>query len=212
MRPIVVRDDDAPDDAIVVVRGGEMNSDVVRRTATDAHNEYGIYTLSVFLALDSTVDELCRFRPELQRYGKVRMSTVGRLRTLGFALIPTIDRPHFDIVLPDLTDATLDRLELASTFRSPTQPRSIGCGHVDVGSVARYHRRDVDGLTHGSVRNARAGLKLAPGRYVVVGNEEAESAVAEVVRIGDDGVVLVRVLPGSVDDNRALLDVLPTPR
>jgi hypothetical protein len=75
-----------------------------------------------------------------------------------------------------------------------------------------YHRRDVDGLTHGNVRNARAGVDLAPGKYIVVGNEDADAAVAEVVRIEDDGVLLARVLPGSVDDNRALLDVLPTPR
>jgi len=56
--------------------------------------------VSVFLALDVTVDELCRDRPELQRYGKVRLTTAGRLRSLGFALVPTLDRPHYDVVLP----------------------------------------------------------------------------------------------------------------
>lgn len=72
-----------------------------------------------------------------------------------------------------------------------------------------YHRRDGDGSTHGNVRNARADVELAAGRYVIVGNEEAEAAVAEVVRIDDNGVVLVRVLPGSVDDNRSLFETLP---
>ena len=71
-----------------------------------------------------------------------------------------------------------------------------------------YHRRDGDGFTHGNVRNARSDVELAPGRYVVVGNEEAGAAVAEVVRIEEKGVVLVRVLPGSVDDNRLLVKVL----
>jgi hypothetical protein len=75
-----------------------------------------------------------------------------------------------------------------------------------------YHRRDSDGLTHGNLRNARSELELMSGRYVVVGNEEAESAVAEVVRVEDNGVVLVRVLPGSVDDHRSLLQTVPTPR
>jgi len=70
-----------------------------------------------------------------------------------------------------------------------------------------YHRRDGDGFTHGNVRNARSDVELAPGRYVVVGNEEAGAAVAEVVRIEEKGVVLVRVLPGSVDDNRLLVNV-----
>jgi len=72
-----------------------------------------------------------------------------------------------------------------------------------------YHRRDADRLTHGNVRNARSDLELAPGRYVIVGNEAADAAVAEVVRIYDNGVVLVRVLPGSVDDKRALIETVP---
>jgi hypothetical protein len=74
-----------------------------------------------------------------------------------------------------------------------------------------YHRRDSDGLTHGNLRNARSELEL-PGQYVVVGTEEAVAAVAEVVRVDDGGVVRMRVLPGSADDNRSLLQTWPTPR
>jgi hypothetical protein len=64
-----------------------------------------------------------------------------------------------------------------------------------------YHRHDADGLTHGNLRNTRAGLTLSPGQHIVVGNDEADAAVGEVVRIEENGVVLVRVLPGTVDDN-----------
>ncbi len=74
-----------------------------------------------------------------------------------------------------------------------------------------YHRRDADGLTHGNVRNACPGSQMEPGRYVVVGNEEADAAVAEIVRFEDKGVVLVRVLPGSVEDNLMYLEIVPTP-
>ncbi|MGI9053902.1 MAG: hypothetical protein ACR2HQ_14880 [Ilumatobacteraceae bacterium] len=63
MRPIRLRDEDPPDDTIVVVRGGEMNGATVRRTATDAFDEFGIYAVSVFLTLDTPFDELCRARP-----------------------------------------------------------------------------------------------------------------------------------------------------
>lgn len=73
-----------------------------------------------------------------------------------------------------------------------------------------YHRRDADGLTHGNARNARPEVEFVPGRYLVVGNEEADPAVAVVVRINDNGVVLIRVLPGSVEYNRASL-TLPKP-
>jgi hypothetical protein len=68
-----------------------------------------------------------------------------------------------------------------------------------------YHRTDGDGLTHGNVRDASEGADIREGRYLVVGNEEAEAAVAQVVAIREKGTVLVRVLPGSVDDHRDLL-------
>lgn len=74
-----------------------------------------------------------------------------------------------------------------------------------------YHRRDADGLTHGNARNLRAGVSVESGVHIVVGNDEAEPAVAEVVRIDDDGVVLVRVLPGTLDDHRHLLHPLSLP-
>lgn len=88
-----------------------MQSAYIRRTATDAHDEFGIYAVSVFLALDEPVPALCGREPFLARYGKVRRSTVGRLRAEGFALLPTLRRPHYDVVLADVTDGTLARLD-----------------------------------------------------------------------------------------------------
>lgn len=71
MTSIELRDEEPPDDAVVVVRGGEMNSAFVRRLAQD----------------------------------------------------PTLARPHFDVLLPDLADGTLDRLELAfdQPIRNPAR-------------------------------------------------------------------------------------------
>lgn len=111
MSPIVLRDEEPPADVLVVVRGGEMRSDYVRRTAADARDEFGIYAVSVFLALDEPVRDLCAREPFLARYGKIRLSTVGRLRVEGFALLPTLSRPHYDVILPDLADGTLVRFD-----------------------------------------------------------------------------------------------------
>ena len=55
-----------------------------------------------------------------------------------------------------------------------------------------YQRRDDEGLTHGDTRHARAGLVLEPGMTLIVGNEDANSAVAEVVRI-NNGIVFLRI-------------------
>ena len=123
MTSIELRDEEPPDDVVVVVRGGEMNSAFVRRSAQDTHDEVGLYAISVFLAVDESYEDLCRAEGGLARYGKVRLSTAGRLRALGFALLPTLARPHFDVLLPDLADATLDRLELAFDQPIPNPAR-----------------------------------------------------------------------------------------
>jgi hypothetical protein len=68
-----------------------------------------------------------------------------------------------------------------------------------------YQRRDEDGLTHTSLRAAEPGVTVTPGSYVVVGNEDADPAVAQVVAIEDNDVVLVRVLPGRAEDHLKLV-------
>lgn len=68
-----------------------------------------------------------------------------------------------------------------------------------------YLRTDGQGLTHTSVRNARPAMSLRVGDHVVVGNEDADPAVARVASVDDDGLVLVAVLPGSVEAHQALL-------
>jgi hypothetical protein len=122
MRTIELRDEMPPDDGVVVVRGGQMNSEFVIRTASRTFDEIGLWTVSVFITAGSVL-ELCRSVVELERYGKVRLSNVGRLRSLGFVLIPTLNFPHFDVVLPDLDGSTLDRLELAFDVPIPNPAR-----------------------------------------------------------------------------------------
>ncbi len=124
MRPFILRSEEPPDDVVVVVRGGEMNSDYVREAARDSFLESGLYGISVFLAIDAPVEELCVMEPYIARYGKVRLTTVGRLREAGFALLPTLDRPHYDVVLPDTSDTTLDRLEASFDRPIPNPGRT----------------------------------------------------------------------------------------
>jgi hypothetical protein len=101
-----------------------MHSDYVIRTASDAHDEYGMFSISVFLALDATVEDLCAEERHLARYGQVRLSTVGRLKARGFALLPTLARPHYDVVLPDIEEPTLERLDTCFEPAIPNPKRS----------------------------------------------------------------------------------------
>lgn len=68
-----------------------------------------------------------------------------------------------------------------------------------------FMRTDENGLTHASMRNARPGLTLHVGDHIVVGNEDADPAVARVVSIDPDGIILLAVLPGPVEDHRSLV-------
>lgn len=126
MSPILLREEDPPDDAVVVVRGGLMSSDYVREALRVSYRDIQIYAVSVFLALDQTWEELCGVEPYLARYSQVRISTVGRLRTAAFTLLPTLQRPHYDVLLPDPTDRTLARLEEAFDPPRPNPARAVG--------------------------------------------------------------------------------------
>ncbi len=102
MRFVLLRGEDPPAEAVVVVRGGMNGLDpaTVSRSASRSLDSMGLLGVSVFLALDQTVGELCGSLGELVRYRQVRMSTVGAVRAAGFAVLATGDRPHSDIVLP----------------------------------------------------------------------------------------------------------------
>ena len=69
-----------------------------------------------------------------------------------------------------------------------------------------YHRTDGEGITHTSIKDLERPRTLQRGMFVMVGNEEADAAVAEVVAVESDGLVLVRVLQGAVEDHVELVE------
>lgn len=74
-----------------------------------------------------------------------------------------------------------------------------------------YHRRDTDKLTHGNVRKARSDLELAPGRYVVVGNEVAEKRQSRTSYGSCTTAWYSCACFGIVERDRARLQTVPTP-
>ena len=109
---LVVRDEEPPDDTVVVVRGGLAAAESIRRTAEVSQAMHGFYGVSVFLAIDLTVEKLVHRTPELSpdRYKQLRTSTVGQIRQAHFDLLATADWPHYDVVLADLDEETIQRL------------------------------------------------------------------------------------------------------
>ncbi len=72
-----------------------------------------------------------------------------------------------------------------------------------------FQSGDDEGITRANVRNLRPGLRLCVGDKIVVGNEDAESGVGEVIELGQNGVAMIKVFPGSLTENYFRLD---TPR
>jgi hypothetical protein len=68
-----------------------------------------------------------------------------------------------------------------------------------------FQRMKDDGHLLARARNARPGLTIIAGRYLVVGCEDARPAVARVLTVTADGSLELQVLPGPVDLHRDLL-------
>lgn len=52
------------------------------------------------------------------------------------------------------------------------------------------------------VEDAAAGVELAPGRFVSVGSQDADTAVAQIIAVDADGNIDLQVLPGGVKGPR----------
>jgi hypothetical protein len=102
-------DDELPDGVTIVVRGGELDPDVLRADALRNQAVYGSYGISVFAVRDITLDELAQ-QPPLVRFGVLTLMTAGAVREAGLRLEPTGKNPrHYDIGFDDLADG-IDRL------------------------------------------------------------------------------------------------------
>jgi hypothetical protein len=115
LRPSL-RNEAAPDDGIVVVRGGPSSIEKLLTHARRTHDAFvldgnPLWGISVICALDdigpASLDPLLR---RFASYRVVHLPYMGQLRDAGFDLLPTFKRPHFtvrlqspDDVLPLLT-------------------------------------------------------------------------------------------------------------
>lgn len=105
--------DELTDDNAVVVRGGDLDAEILRDDALRNHEIYGTYGISVLAARDLTLDELAQQAP-LVRFERLAIVTVGALLARGLRLEPTGRNPrHYDVSFDDLDEgvAKLSRCE-----------------------------------------------------------------------------------------------------
>ena len=69
--------------------------------------------------------------------------------------------------------------------------------------------RVYSGLTYGHLDDAAPGVDVRAGGCLVVGDDDADPAVAQVIEVKADGTVLLRVLPGHAEQHATLVGPLP---
>jgi hypothetical protein len=81
------------DKGTALVRGGDLDPDVLRADALRYHGIYGVYGISVFAVRDATLEELAQQVP-LIRFERLTQMTVGDVIAIGLHLEPTGRNPH----------------------------------------------------------------------------------------------------------------------
>ena len=125
-----LRDGDVLEDGdVVLVRGGDLDPDVLRADAVRYHSIYGTFGISVFAVRGVTVDELAQQVP-LVRFDRLILLRVRAVLAVQMRLEPTGRNPcHYTVGFDDLDDG-VRRLPTARTrsCRTPTTTRNLDGG------------------------------------------------------------------------------------
>jgi hypothetical protein len=114
-RPLL-RAEQAPSSATIVVRGGSDTREKLRRHAQRTARAWSLdgqplLGISVFAVIDGPLEDLLRQR--FTNFRTIYLPTVARLGGYGFGLLPTGQRPHFTVRLHHSDDRELDQLHAA---------------------------------------------------------------------------------------------------
>jgi hypothetical protein len=116
-----LRSEEPPDDAFVVVRGGPIAAEKIVEHARRQAREYTyrnapMYSVSVSLTVGGW-DVSALLAGPLSSRSAFAVSTVGTVRAAGFALLPTYEAPHYDLLLE--TGEYREAERLVSLFSAP---------------------------------------------------------------------------------------------
>lgn len=112
----------------MVIRGGVLEArtdEQLRERARHSEANIGLLAQSVLLAEREDVARVCRDDGRVSRYTQVNLSTVARVQRAGFPLEPTLDAPHYSVVLPDLSDETIERFRRCFDPAQPNPPSTL---------------------------------------------------------------------------------------
>ena len=121
-----LRDGDVLEDGdVTLVRGGDLDPDILSEDAVRYHSIYGVYGISVFAVRDATIDELAQQAP-LIRFDRLSLLTVRDVLAVGMRLEPTGRNPrHFTAGFDDLGSGCAATCQLRAPGRAERLPRRV---------------------------------------------------------------------------------------
>jgi hypothetical protein len=159
-----------------------------------------------------SLDDLLRRR--FTSFRIIHLPTADRLAQHQLELLPTGQRPHFTVRLRSADNPELDRLQAAlgapqanpSTLEARSGERRTEMYRADI--TVDLNGEDETGYVWTFLDEARDPEQIKPGAIIVAGDQDA-AAVCEVIDLapaGDGTIVHLRLLPGLVEDYRALVE------
>lgn len=101
MEPLILRDDPIPD-LLVVVRLGSVTLEdaALQKSVEECHERWGIWGFSVLEVPSRDYELLARLRPIVATRRMLLVAKGSDLIAAGFPVLPTLDHPHWTVVLP----------------------------------------------------------------------------------------------------------------
>lgn len=107
MEPLSLRDREVPE-VLAVVRLGSvtLGDDALAKSVAECHGRWGLWGFSVLEVPDGDYEQLARLRPIVATRRRLLVASGPELVAAGFPLLPTLDHPHWTVVL---SEASADR-------------------------------------------------------------------------------------------------------
>lgn len=108
---LALRDEDAPS-GLVVVRLGvrTMEDSLLLRSVEQCHDRWGVWGFSVLEVPNGDYGQLARLRPIVAERRQLLVADASALVADGFPLLPTLDSPHWTVLLAAATPEQFDRV------------------------------------------------------------------------------------------------------
>jgi hypothetical protein len=118
LEPLTLRPAHLPDSLVVVRLGSVTLSDaVLHRSTAETRARWGLWGFSVLEVPDGDYQLLARLRPIVRTRRRLLVADALSVVTAGFPLLPTLDHPHWTVVLAAPSPVHYDRVR--GVFRGP---------------------------------------------------------------------------------------------